>query len=136
MDERSGKSIGNSSSSQELGPEALALRYRTLVRLEEVLRNLVDRHGARTTLGEILAVTAARARLCKKDQVSIAEIAEATGLPKQNLSRWARKREGDSIFLKVNEDDQRMLDLIMTDSARGQDHIERMARILGTDQQD
>ena len=135
MDERSGDAA-EKPASQGLDPEALDLRYRTLVRLEALLRNLVDRHGARSTLGEILAVTATRARLCRKEQVSIAEIAESTGLPKQNLSRWARKREGDSIFLRVNEDDQRMLDVIMTDSARGQDHIEKLARILGTDKPD
>lgn len=119
-----------------LDAEALALRYRTLVRLEEVLHHLVNWHGARTTLGELLAITAARVRLCKQDRVSISEIAEATGLPKQNLSRWAKKRAGHSIFLQVNEDDQRMLDVIMTDATRGQENIERLARIMGTDTPD
>jgi hypothetical protein len=112
---------------------ALALRHRTLCRLEEALRLLVARHGARMTLGELFAVTAGMARLCRQEQVSLAEIAEATGLPKQNLSRWAKKRVGDSIFLKVNEDDQRRHDLVMTDARRAQAHIERLARVLGTD---
>lgn len=58
---------------------ARALRYRTLCRLEEVLRLLATRHGARMTLGELFAVTAGTARLCRHDQVSIAEIADATG---------------------------------------------------------
>lgn len=115
---------------------AAELRYRTLVRLEDLLRLLVDRHGARTTLGEMLAVTAAMARLCRKPEVSIAEIAEATGLPKQNLSRWARKRVGDSIALRVNEQDQRRHDVILVDERRGQEHIERLARVLGTDTAD
>ena len=113
--------------------EAADIRYRTLSELEKVLRLLVDHHGARMTLGEMLAITAGMARLCRKSQVTIAEIAEATGLPKQNLSRWARKRVGDSIDLKVNEDDQRVQDLVMTDAFRGQENIERLARILGTD---
>lgn len=115
---------------------ALELRHRTLVRLEDVLRLLVDRHGARTTLGEMLAVTAAMARLCRKPEVSIAEIAEATGLPKQNLSRWARKRVGDSIALRVNELDQRMHDVVLVDERRGQDNIERLARVLRTETAD
>lgn len=115
---------------------ATEIRYRTLTELEKLLRLLVDRHGARMTLGEMLAITASMARLCKKDQVSIAEISEATGLPKQNLSRWARKRVGESISLKINEDDQRMHDVIMMDSSRGQENIERMAKILGTDNLD
>lgn len=112
------------------------VRYRTLIELEKLLRLLMDRHGARMTLGEMLAVTAGMARLCKKDRVSIAEISEATGLPKQNLSRWARKRIGESLSLQVNDDDQRMHDLIMVDANRGQEHIERLAKILGTDRSD
>ncbi len=116
--------------------DALELRYRTLQRLEDVLRLLVDRHGARMTLGEMLAITAGMARLCRKSEVSIAEIAEATGLPKQNLSRWARKRVGDSISLRVNERDQRMHDVTLRDARRGQENIEKLARVLGTDTAD
>ncbi len=102
---------------------AAEVRFRTLVELEKVLRLLVDRHGARMTLGEMLAITAGMARLCKQDQVTIAEISEATGLPKQNLSRWARKRVGVSIALKVNENDQRVHDVVLTDMFRGQENI-------------
>ncbi len=115
---------------------AVELRYRTLLRMERILRLLVDRHGARTTLGEMLAVYSAMARLCQKDRVSIAEIAEATGLPKQNLSRWARKRIGESISLRINEDDQRVHDVVMMDAFRGQENIERLAEILKTDHPD
>ena len=113
--------------------DAEEVRYRTLTQMEKVLRLLVDRHGARATIGEMLAIYAAMARLCKQDQVSIAEIAEATGLPKQNLSRWARKRIGDSISLRVNEDDQRVHDVVMMDALRGQENIERLASLLRTD---
>ena len=119
---------------REPGSEASEqIRYQTLTRLEAILRQLVDHHGARLTLGEMLAVTAAMGRLCKQDRVTIAEIADATGLPKQNLSRWAQKRIGDSIYLKVNEDDQRMHDVVMLDRDRGQENLERLARLLGTD---
>ena len=113
--------------------EAEEVRYRTLTQMEKVLRVLVDRHGARSTIGEMLAIYAAMARLCKQDQVSIAEIAEATGLPKQNLSRWARKRIGESISLRINEDDQRVHDVVMMDSLRGQENIERLAKLFKTD---
>ena len=60
--------------------QAEEVRYRTLTQMEKVLRVLVDRHGARATVGEMLAIYAAMARLCKQEQVSIAEISEATGL--------------------------------------------------------
>jgi DNA-binding transcriptional regulator GbsR (MarR family) len=101
--------------------------------MEELLSSLVARYGARMTLGELLAITAGMARLCKQDRVTIAEIAEATGLPKQNLSRWARKRIGDSIYLEVDEDDQRKNELIMMDRNRAQEHIVMLAKLLGTD---
>ena len=113
--------------------EADELRYRTLRQLEQILRLLVDRHGARMTLGEMLAITVSMARLCKQDQVTIGEIADATGLPKQNLSRWARKRIGDSISLKINDEDQRMHDVMMLEQDRGQENIEKLARLLNTD---
>ena len=108
------------------------LRYLTLTRLESMLQLLVKRHGARMTLGEMLAVYAGMSRLCKQDRVTLAEIAEATGLPKQNISRWAQKRIGSSVGLIVNEDDQRVRDLVMLDRERGQENIERLAQILGT----
>ena len=108
------------------------IRYLTLARLEAILHLLVEHHGARMTLGELLAVTAAMSRLCKQDQVTIGEIADATGIPKQNISRWARKRIGDSIFLRVNEEDQRMHDVAMFDRERGKEHIEELAKLLGT----
>lgn len=106
------------------------VRYLTLCCLEAVLRLLVDRHGARMSLGETLAVTAAMARLCKQDRVTISEIAEVTGLPKQNLSRWAQKRIGDSITLRVNEEDRREHDVIILDPNRGQETLERLAVLL------
>lgn len=106
------------------------LRFRTLTRMESILRLLVERHGARMTLGELLAVYAAMARLCKHDRVTVSEVADATGLPKQNISRWAQKRVGQSIGLIVNEDDQRVRDLALLDDRRGQKNIERLAEIL------
>lgn len=117
--------------SSGLDARAEALRYRTLTRLEEILRVLTERHGARVTVGELFAIYAAMSRLCRKDRISIGEIAEVTGLPKQNISRWARKRIGDSISLRVNEHDQRRHDVIMMDATRGQENIERLAEILG-----
>ncbi len=106
------------------------LRYRTLIQLESILQVLVKRHGSRMTLGEMLAVYAAMTRLCKKDKVTVAEIAQATGLPKQNISRWVRKRLGDSIGRIANEDDQRVHELVMLDRERGQENLERLAEIL------
>ena len=111
----------------------LQKRYKTLTLLEAILQQLVLHHGARITLGEMLAVTAAMSRLCKQDQVTIAEIAEATGLPKQSLSRWAQKRVGESIVLKINDEDRRVHDVLMLDSQRGGDNLSRLAEIMKID---
>ena len=105
-------------------------RSKTLNALEEILRQLVAHHGARTTLGEMLAITAAMARLCQRDRVTIAEIAQATGLPKQSVSRWAQKRVGESIVLKINEEDRRVHDVSMLDKQRGRDNIARLAELM------
>lgn len=121
----------NNSRTRLAGEEADEIRHRTLTQLEALLYLLVERHGARMTLGEMLAITAAQALFCKQDQVTIGQIAEATGIPKQNISRWARKRIGDSIFLKINDEDQRMHDVAMLDRERGQAHIELMAELFG-----
>lgn len=109
------------------------LRYRTLSTLEEILQQLVLHHGARITLGEMLAIAAAMARMCKHGRVTIAEIAEATGLPKQSLSRWTQKRIGESIVLKVNDEDRRVHDVLMLDSERGRENLARLAEIMKID---
>lgn len=113
-----------------------SLRYITLSRLEAALRLLVERYGPRTTLAEMLAITTALARLCKQRRVTIAEIAEATGQRKQNISRWAQKRVGRSILLETNADDQRTKELVLADPQRAQDHIERLAETLGIEAPD
>ena len=108
------------------------LRYETLQRLEEICSLLVDHYGARMTLGELHAIIATLRKLCRQDRVSVAEIADATGLPKQNISRWMQKRLGDSIYLRVNEDDQRMRDIVLLDPRRGQEFFEELAVSMAT----
>jgi DNA-binding transcriptional ArsR family regulator len=108
-------------------------RIETLSALEEILRQLVLHHGARVTLGEMLAITAAMARFCTHGRVTIAEIAEATGLPKQSISRWAQKRLGESLVLQMNDDDGRVRDLSLMDDQRGRDNIARLAEIMKID---
>lgn len=100
------------------------------MRLEEFIGLLVSRYGARMTLGELWTITTGLRKLCKKEWVTVAEIAEATGLPKQNISRWMQKRLGDSIHLRTNDDDQRMKDLALADPMRGQRFIEQLAAAL------
>lgn len=106
------------------------LRYETLSVMEELLTAWVERYGRRTTLGEVLAIFAALRRLCHDDRVTVAEISEATGLPKQSLSRWARKRVGASIQLNVNEDDQRVHDVVLLDPNVAAEPIRRFAEIM------
>jgi len=101
-----------------------------------VLHLMVERYGARMTLGEALAVAVTMTRLCRVDRVTLAEIADATGLRKQNLSRWALKRMGQSIELKSNEDDRRIKEIVLIDPDQGQEYVEALARTLGIDTRD
>ena len=106
------------------------LRKDTLASMEELLTILVERYGRRTTLGEVLAIYAALHRMCFKDRVTIAEIAEATGLPKQSLSRWAQKRLGESIVLNINEDDQRVHDVRLVNKQVASEPLSQLAEVL------
>jgi DNA-binding transcriptional regulator GbsR (MarR family) len=108
------------------------VRKETLASMEDLLTILVERYGRRTTLGEVLAVYAALHRMCSKDRVTIAEIAEATGLPKQSLSRWAQKRLGESIVLNINEDDQRVHDVRLVNREAAAETLSQLAEVLGT----
>jgi hypothetical protein len=106
------------------------LRKDTLAGMEELLTILVERYGRRTTLGEVLAIYTALHRMCFSDRVTIAEIAEATGLPKQSLSRWAQKRLGDSIVLNINEDDQRVHDVRLLNREVAAEPLGKLADVL------
>jgi len=107
------------------------LRYKTLSRLEAVLQLMVQRYGSRTTLGEALAIASTMARLCRVERVTLAEIADATGLSKQNISRWAQKRMGESIEVQYNEDDRRIKEIVLIDPRRGQEYVKALAQTLG-----
>lgn len=107
-------------------------RKDTLAVMEELLVVLVERYGRRTTLGEVLAIYAAMHRMCTQKQVTVAEIAEATGLPKQSLSRWAQKRVGDSIVLNINEDDQRVHDVRLVNEEVADETLRKLAAVLRT----
>ena len=112
---------------------AARIRYKTLTRVEAALKLMVERYGSRTTLGEALAIANTMARLCKVDRVTVAEIADATGLRKQNISRWAQKRMGQSIEVRSNEDDQRIKEIVLIDPSRGREYVEALAHTLGID---
>ena len=129
----SGNKRQTSSQSAAAARTAQLRRHRTLSRLEAALQLLVTRYGPRATLGEVFAITAGMARLCHSDRVTVAEIADATGLRKQNISRWAQKRLGRSIEIRPNEDDARIKEIVLLDPNRGQEYIEELARTLGID---
>jgi transcriptional regulator with XRE-family HTH domain len=97
---------------------------------------MVERYGARMTLGESLAIASTMSRLCRVDRVTLAEIADATGLSKQNISRWAQKRMGQSIEVKYNEDDRRIKEIVLIDPRRGQEYVEALAQTLGIESRD
>ena len=114
----------------------LLVQVTIILAMTGMLHLMVERYGSRTTLGEALAVAVTMTRLCRVDRVTLAEIADATGLRKQNLSRWALKRMGQSIELKSNEDDRRIKEIVLIDPDQGQEYVEALARTLGIDTRD
>ena len=125
-----------SSSQSAAGARTARRRYKTLNRLEAVLQLMVERYGSRMTLGEALGIASTMARLCRVDRVTLAEIADATGLSKQNISRWAQKRMGQSIEVAYNEDDRRIKEIVLIDPRRGQEYVEALAQTLGIESRD
>ena len=109
-----------------------AKRYRTLKKMEEILKMLVDRHGARMTLGELLTITSSMARLCEQDAVTVAEIADATGLPKQSVSRWARKRIDTRLLVaRTRAEDERVTEYALVNRDQAADHLKALGKTLG-----
>ena len=125
-----------SSSQSAADARTARLRFKALSRLEAALQLMVERYGSRMTLGESLAIASTMARVCRVDRVTLAEIADATGLSKQNISRWAQKRMGQSIEVKYNEDDRRIKEIVLIDPRRGQEYVEALAQTLGIEPHD
>lgn len=99
--------------------------------LEDLLAVLVQRFGTGKTLGEVYATAYALRVLRSGGNPSIAEVAEATGCSKQNLSRWLKFQItiGQAVTGDV-EDDGRKRSIGITDPDWAYRHLEAVAEVL------
>lgn len=100
--------------------------------LEDLLRLLILRFGPDRSLGEVYATSYALHQWRKGQEISLTDIAKATGLPKQNLSRWLRYQISiGQAKAETSEDDRRRQEIGITDPVWALRHLERVAEILG-----
>ena len=103
-------------------------------KIVEILAVLVDRFGARCTLGQAYAVSYALKMMLEGKNPSIADLAKATGCSKQNLSRWLQNYiDVGHVEIQPAEEDARRLEISITDPKRAYRHLNPLAQILGCD---
>ncbi len=81
------------------------LRRTCLRVLIETVDILIDRFGARLTLGELKAVLVTHLALSTHERITLTDVADASGQPKQSISRWLRR--APHVYLADNPDDAR-----------------------------
>ncbi len=102
--------------------------------ITDILAVLVERFGASRTLGEVYATSYALKVLREGGNLSVADVAKATGCSKQNLSRWLQYQVGiGQAKTKPAEDDARRQEINITDPMWAYRHLESLAEILDCD---
>ena len=100
--------------------------------LDDLLAVLVDRFGSETSLGEVRAISYALRMTREGRKFSVSDVAKATGVSKQSLSRWLQHHVDTGVVkTQPAEDDARIQEITITDPARAYRHLEPMAKILG-----
>ncbi len=100
--------------------------------LEDLLAVLVARFGAERSLGEIHATSYALRLSREGSKFSVSDVAKATGVSKQSLSRWLQHHvDTGQVKTQPAEDDARIQEITITDPAWAYRHLEPMAKILG-----
>ncbi len=80
-------------------------RCAMLRRLQSLCAILIRRFGSHTSLGELNAALIAHLAIYTHRPLTVTEIANRSGQPKQSISRWFRMRP--QIRLRVKPDDAR-----------------------------
>ena len=100
-------------------------------KLEELIKLLVQRFGPDRSLGEVYATVYALRMAREGGDFSITDIAKATGLPKQNLSRWLQYQISiGQAKTEPSEDDARRHQITITDPVWAYRHLPRIAELL------
>lgn len=101
--------------------------------LEELLKVLVERFGTSRTLGEVYALTYALRTVREGKTLTLSDVAERTGIPKQNLSRWLKSQvERERAEIQLAEDDARRYIITVTNLDGGCRHLPAVAELLNS----
>jgi DNA-binding MarR family transcriptional regulator len=99
--------------------------------LEDLLTVLIERFGGARTLSEVYATTYGMRAYREGRTISLKDIAEKTGVSKQNLSRWLQTHvETDHVVTNPAEDDARIQELTIADEAYAYRHLEPIAKVF------
>jgi transcriptional regulator with XRE-family HTH domain len=102
--------------------------------LEDLLLVLVARFGAGCSLGEVYATSYFFRTLREGRKTSVSDAARATGLSKQNLSRWLQSKiDLGEVYTHLSDDDARIQEIGIVDLEWSYRHLELLAEILGCD---
>ena len=102
------------------------------LQLEQLLGVLVERFGAARSLGEVYATTYALRTHREGREVTLADVAATTGIPKQNLSRWLQGHiESDQVVTRRHDEDGRVQRLTVPDMEFACRHLPAIAEAFG-----
>lgn len=101
------------------------------VQLEQLLKILVDRFGPNRSLGQVYATTYALRVHREGGVINLTDVAQQTGISKQNLSRWREalvRRE--RVLVQPYEDDGRIQFIDVINPHRACRHLPAVAEIF------
>lgn len=99
--------------------------------LEQLLKVLIERFGPARTLGEVFATTYGLHAYREGRSLTLADIAENTGISKQNLSRWLKVHiETDHVVMQPHQDDGRMHTIEISDLSYACRHLDAVADVF------
>ncbi|MGD8418777.1 MAG: hypothetical protein PVH91_17060 [Pseudomonadales bacterium] len=102
------------------------------LQLERLLRILVDRFGAARSLGEVYATTHALRAYREGRSLTLADIAEQTGISKQNLSRWLKVHiDTEHAIALPHQVDGRKQNIDIINLAYACRHLGAVAEVIG-----
>ncbi len=97
-------------------------------RLEELVKVLCDRFGRRTTLGEVFAAVIGIRRLSRGDTLCVSDLAELSGEPVSNVSRWLR--QVPHLQMVPDPEDERRKLIQVVDWERAGSHFDALVELL------
>jgi hypothetical protein len=99
--------------------------------LEQLMKILIERFGPARTLGEVYATTYGLHAYRAGRSLTLADIAENTGISKQNLSRWLKAHiETDHVVMQPHQDDGRSHTIEISDLRYACRHLDAIAEVF------